>query len=178
MALITRVSRLFQADLHAVLDRIEEPDVLLRQAVREMEDEVAGDEQRMKLLRHEQQQFITRQADMEHSLQKTDEELDLCFEAGMEDLARPLVKRKLEALQLMQSLAQSKQQADQALADLQTKLEENRAQLESMRQKMDLLAIDNKPESVSEGWLDPQVCIRDEEVEVAFLREKQQRSKS
>lgn len=178
MALITRVSRLFQADLHAVLDRIEEPDVLLRQAVREMEDEVADDEQRMKLLRHEQQQFITRQADLEHSLQKTDEELDLCFEAGMEDLARPLVKRKLEVLQLMKSLSQSKQQADQALSTLQARLEENQGQLQSMRQKMELLAVDNKPESVSEGWLDPQICIREEEVEVAFLREKQQRSKS
>ena len=34
MPLINRVSRLFRADLHAVLDRIEEPDVLLRQAAR------------------------------------------------------------------------------------------------------------------------------------------------
>src|SRR5687767_9840646 len=31
MALIDRLARLFQADLHAVLDRIEEPEVLLRQ---------------------------------------------------------------------------------------------------------------------------------------------------
>ena len=29
MALINRMSRLFTADVHAVLDRIEEPDVLL-----------------------------------------------------------------------------------------------------------------------------------------------------
>ena len=40
MALISRVSRLFTADVHAVLDRIEEPEVLLKQAIREMEDEV------------------------------------------------------------------------------------------------------------------------------------------
>ena len=46
MALITRVSRLFQADFHAVLDRIEDPEALLRQAVREMEEELAHDEQR------------------------------------------------------------------------------------------------------------------------------------
>ena len=38
MALITRISRLFQADFHAVLDRIEEPEQLLKQAIREMED--------------------------------------------------------------------------------------------------------------------------------------------
>ena len=40
MALINRFSRLFTADMHAVLDRIEEPDALLKQAVREMEEEL------------------------------------------------------------------------------------------------------------------------------------------
>jgi phage shock protein A len=178
MALITRVSRLFQADLHAVLDRIEEPDVLLRQAVREMEDELAKDEQCMKLLRHEQQQLITRQADIERTLQEVDEELDLCFESAKEDLARPLVKRKLETLQFKKSLERKQQAADQALTTLQARLEENRGQLESMRQKMELLVDENRPEQVADSWVDPQVCIRDEDVEVAFLREKQQRSKS
>ena len=41
MALINRVARLFKADFHAVLDQIEEPELLLKQAVREMEDELA-----------------------------------------------------------------------------------------------------------------------------------------
>ena len=41
MPLVDRVARLFRADLHAVMDRIEEPDVLLRQALREMEEELA-----------------------------------------------------------------------------------------------------------------------------------------
>ena len=46
MALINRMSRLFTADVHAVLDRIEEPEALLKQAIREMEEEVQGAEQR------------------------------------------------------------------------------------------------------------------------------------
>ncbi|MGH8626524.1 MAG: PspA/IM30 family protein [Gammaproteobacteria bacterium] len=54
MALITRVARLFRSDLHVVLDRVEEPEVLLRQAIREMEEELSSDEQRIKLMRHEQ----------------------------------------------------------------------------------------------------------------------------
>ena len=57
MALITRVSRLFQADFHAVLDRIEEPEAILRQAVREMEEELARDEQRSTMLQQEQRQL-------------------------------------------------------------------------------------------------------------------------
>ena len=47
MALVNRISRLFRADFHAVLDQIEEPDLLLRQAIREMQDDMAQDEQQM-----------------------------------------------------------------------------------------------------------------------------------
>ena len=47
MPIINRISRLFTADLHAVLDRIEEPEALLKQAIREMEEEAAASEQRI-----------------------------------------------------------------------------------------------------------------------------------
>ena len=92
MALITRVSRLFRADLHAVLDRIEEPDVLLRQAVREMEEELARDEQRIKMLTHEHEQLVSRHRDIQQSLEEVEAELDVCFESGKDDLARVLIQ--------------------------------------------------------------------------------------
>ena len=53
MALMTRVARLFRADVHAVLDRLEEPDVLLRQAIREMEESLAADREQARRLARE-----------------------------------------------------------------------------------------------------------------------------
>lgn len=46
--------------MHAVLDRIEEPDLLLKQAIREMETAFAGDEQPSRLLKHEHVQLSGR----------------------------------------------------------------------------------------------------------------------
>ena len=43
MALIKRVARLFQSDMHAVLDRIEDPESLLKQSIREMEEDLRRD---------------------------------------------------------------------------------------------------------------------------------------
>ncbi|MFV2090729.1 MAG: PspA/IM30 family protein, partial [Pseudomonadales bacterium] len=63
MVLITRISRLFTADVHAVLDRIEEPEVVLKQAIREMAEEVSHGEQQLKWLTGEGQQFQTRISD-------------------------------------------------------------------------------------------------------------------
>jgi phage shock protein A len=178
MALITRISRLFQADLHAVLDRIEEPDLLLRQAVREMEDDLARDEQGMKVLNHELEQLISRETDIGHSLDEIEDELDVCFESGKDDLARALIKRKLEALRFQKFLSRKREVQERTLSGLRTRLQQNRASLDSMRQKAELLAEETVADSFVDNWSSPDIVVRDEDVEVAFLREKQQRSRS
>ncbi|MDF1529748.1 MAG: PspA/IM30 family protein, partial [Sedimenticola sp.] len=96
MALITRVSRLFRADMHAVLDRIEEPDLLLKQAIREMEAAYSEDEQRSRLLKHELGQLESRQQSCNKKLDTLAVELDICFHSGKEELARELIRRQLE----------------------------------------------------------------------------------
>ena len=176
MALITRVSRLFQADFHAVLDRIEEPEAILRQAVREMEEELARDEHRSTMLRQEQRQLVTRATGLEQSLQDIEEELGACFTAGNDDLARVSIRRRLETQRLMRNLSGKREEIDETLDTLTIRIRENRSRLESMRQKAELLA--GESTRSPENWNIPEVTISDEEVEVALLREKQHRGRS
>ena len=65
MALINRVARLFKADFHAVLDQIEEPELLLKQAVREMEDELAESGQRITVCAHDQEALAIRKGEID-----------------------------------------------------------------------------------------------------------------
>jgi phage shock protein A len=51
MAISTRIKRLFHADVNAILDVIEEPDVILKQAIREMQENL--DWKRGRLARNE-----------------------------------------------------------------------------------------------------------------------------
>jgi phage shock protein A len=179
MALITRVSRLFRADLHAVLDRIEEPDLLLRQAVRDMETELAADEQRERLLAHERAGLDARHDELAAALSRIGDELDVCFAAGNETLARALIRRRLEARQLRQQLARRIASLRDSADRLQTRIEQHRGQLESMRQKSELLARSRDGESQAAVGGESLVhAVHDEEVEVDFLREKQRRSAS
>ena len=96
MALISRVTRLFRADLHAVLDSIEEPELLLRQAVREMEEEVDRQQQRARILGQRRELLKGREAETEAFLNGLEEQLDVCFDAGNDELARTQVRRRLE----------------------------------------------------------------------------------
>ena len=99
MALMTRMTRLFRADAHAVLDRLEEPVALLRQAVREMEAALEADEHARRQLDRQHSQVLARQAELARGIENTNQELDVCFEAGNEKLARTLLRRRLERRQ-------------------------------------------------------------------------------
>jgi phage shock protein A len=175
MALITRMSRLFRADVNAVLDRIEEPAALLRQAVREMEEELARDEQRARLLEHEQQQLDARLAETDRALLELGEQLDTCFESGKDDLARQLIRHRLEAEQRRRLLSGRSEGLAQTRAVLRRRLEDNRHRLDAMRQKSELLAED-AADRREDHWSGPEITVRDADVEVAFLREKQRRA--
>ena len=139
MALVNRVSRLFKADFHAVLDRIEEPDILLRQAIREMQDDVYADERNLKRLQTEQQQADQRQSNIHNSLQQVEEELDICFAAGKHDLARQVVRRKLEQQQRLQQLTQQQLSRQQQVSEIEQRLSEHRQQLQLMQEKAECL---------------------------------------
>ena len=182
MALINRVTRLFKADFNAVLDRIEEPEQVLRQSIREMEDELAGAEHRLQMNVHEQGALNDRRAELEAKLAEINEELDLCFSRKKETLARTLVRRKLEAGRLVKRLNAKLAANEKAITDAERRIGENRAVLEGLKQKADLFtertASGAGPEFDDAGWMARELTVSEDEIEVAFLREQQARSGS
>lgn len=175
MALITRLSRLFQADFHAVLDRIEEPDIQLKQAIREMQFELEQDEQRLALLLHDTETLSDLSAQTKQQLDEFEDELDICFTAKKEDLARDLIRRKLEAEKQVVAIEQQSKANKVSVKKLEQRVRENNQALDNMKQKLDLLA-DSTDRSTQARNLG--ASIRSEEIEIAFLREKQKRAAS
>ena len=176
MALVTRLTRLFQADFHAVLDRIEEPDLQLRQAVREMQLALDQDRQRLSLLQHEAVQLQEAGAVLQQAMMAYDEELDICLAAKKDDLARDLLRRKLGDEKRSASIRQQTQAIETQCARLQKQVEEQAQQLGSMKQKLELLVSDRNGHGSNDLHVGDN--IRNEEIEIALLREKQRRVKA
>ncbi|MGD2172524.1 MAG: PspA/IM30 family protein [Gammaproteobacteria bacterium] len=176
MALISRLSRLFEADFHAVLDRIEEPELQLRQAVREMQFALDQERQRQKLLQHEAGRLDEAAAGINAALDGFDQELDICLGAKKDDLARDLVRRKLAGEKQLQAIRAQAQAVDTRRRDLDAAIDEQDQQLAAMKQKLELLA--SHDTGVGEGIYSQPESVRNEEVEIALLREKQRRAKS
>lgn len=181
MAVFNRLSRLFKADFHAVLDLVEEPDVLLRQAIREMQVELAADEQRQRGLEVEQRQLQQRISSLQDALGQLEDELDTCFDAGKDDFARQLIRRKLEQQQRLRLIQQQREELNQQLIETQALLDRKHQLLETMQQQARSL-LDNADscgsdyEQFANPYIREQNAVLDIDVEVAFLKEQQRRA--
>ncbi len=176
MALINRMSRLFTADVHAVLDRIEEPDVLLKHAIREMDEELARAEQRVRQLEQEREALAERYRKVQAALSELVSQLDVCFANGNDELARKVVKRKLETEKLGQHVAERSASITKELAERRTLVDEQRERLDVLRQKAELLA--TAPSGGGDEWVRAGFTVSEDEIEVALLRERQTRKPS
>jgi phage shock protein A len=183
MALITRVARLFRADLHAVLDRLEEPEALLRQALREMDEAQAQDEQRLKLFVQALGQAASHETDLHEVLAVAEVQLAAALDAGHDDLARAVIRRRLEADQALKALTRRIAKLSASQADMATRVAGQRTRLESMRQKVEVLAGQGAIAEDRDWWddLDRQDCfvpdprVQSADVELALLAAKQGR---
>jgi len=178
MALITRISRLFRADFNAVLDRIEEPDVLLKQALREMEEDVHKDEQQMKLLLNDYSQSEVKIAELTQNIEQVNHELDICFDSDETVLARSQIKRKLEMQRYEKVLKSKLSSLIKRKNELENRISENKTRLTSMQQKLDLLISEEPLMHGDDGYSKTNMTINNDEIEMAFLKEKQARGVS
>ena len=184
MALINRISRLFKADFHAVLDQIEEPEQLLKQAIRDMEDDLSATEQRIALCAHDQAALSVRRNELEEAVSEIGAQLDLCFESDKDDLARSLIKKRLEAERLLKRLNAKHLANEKYLDEQRTMFDENGVTLESLRQKAELFThretthASGGSEFDDIAWMAREMTVGDEEVEIAYLHEKSLRSTS
>ena len=172
MPLINRISRLFAADLHAVLDRIEEPDVLLRQSIREMEEEFSAMQTRLATIANEAQRNRTKVKDLELQQSTIAEERALCLDANEESLARDLVRRRLENERRISRLIGTREHLEQERKTLADTLSDSEQKLVAVRQKLELLGDADHQPAVDEP------AVGEAEVEIALLRAKYQRAGS
>ena len=174
MTLVHRISRLFTADLHAMLDRLEEPEALLKQAVRDMEEAVAKNEQRVLLLEHQEMELERRLEAIRQALATVDAELDLCLARDEDALARTLVRRKLENEATLRALEGRQEETTRLLQQTRSLLDEQRRELDGVRQKVELIM----PVRESSTSFGTEHAVSNDDVEIALLRERERRQPS
>lgn len=180
MAIVNRITRLFAADVHAVLDRLEEPDALLRQAIREMEAVLAERTQQLKALELDRELVRRRSSEIERTLAGIREEIDLSFAAGNEALVRTCLRRRLEGERLLRMLEQRSGLLTQQIEQATPVLEQQRERLDAMRQKAALFDVELASCASADGsrWNSCDTPVSEADIDLALLREQQARRPS
>lgn len=175
MALFQRFARLLRADLHAALDNLEEPDAVLRQAVRDME--VAQQRQQGLCAQLEQtiQRLDANATALETEAAALNEQLDRCFAAQNDSLIRTVVKRRLVNEQQLSHLVTRREQVRIELQREQAIWQQQSQRLDSLRQQAHMAS--SSPEKPACDVACPGV-ISEADVELAILRERQLRGAS
>ena len=156
MAIVNRIQRLFRADVHAVLDIIEEPEAILKQAIREMQE--ALDRKRARLARNQNKLRTLKasEAYLKEEIGKIHQDLELCLKEGSEEVVRKTVGRKL-GFQKSLTVIQQKVSTWETLCEQQIQeIDLQQSQLESIIGKAKMFvhtARQDLPFSVAESIL-------------------------
>ena len=136
MALTNRLFRLFRADLHALLDRIESPERSLRQAIREMSEIVADDDRLLQALRRQRARVAARLGELSNG----DGDPDVFTVPGDERLARPLDQSGSQVRRQAALLEKGLNELDGRIGELNDVVSERRVQLDAVRREAGLLS--------------------------------------
>ena len=170
MGIIKRVARLIQADVHGLLDVLEDPREILKQSMREMEEELLKHEAEQRMLAEREQRLQAQEADGARQLAAIGAEIKLCLEAGNETLARAAVRRKLEVERASTKLAAARAGVEQQRTEHAKRLQEAKSCYEILKDKVSLFPEqDSMASSYSAASEQP---VSDSEVEIALLKEQ------
>ena len=93
MGILSRVVRLCKADLHGVMDQMEDKELLLKQHLREMQAVMAGRQARIDQLEDALGNGQRDWAMHAKQVQALEEDLDLAVARGKDDIARMLIRK-------------------------------------------------------------------------------------
>ncbi|MCP4320370.1 MAG: hypothetical protein GY951_02015 [Psychromonas sp.] len=178
MKLMKRLNKLMTADAHAVIDSMEEPYALLKQAMRDMESVIQEQDDRLNRTINSIGKLQQQSALYQKEQTCLDQDLDLCFESGKEELARTVIKKKLYLKQRVSLNKQSLTAATDKQSELEQLLQANKEKYQLIAQQARIVLTQRQADNQTEDLdaLSPSgAAITEDEIEMALLNEKSRR---
>jgi phage shock protein A len=171
MTLASRLSTLFRADAHGVVDALEDKALLLRQLVREAAAEVSRKRARVEAIDGERKRLEAEAGRLDQRAAELDDDVRLALDGEKEELARFAIRRLLP-------LRRARKEIDARLAalarergDLEVKIgeqEERLVELEGrVRGYLAQRAEEEREHPLAADW-----AVSDEDVDLELLRRK------
>ena len=172
MNILTRISRLFKADIHGILDSLEQPEIILQQSVRDMQSEINKSEKSITELDKQRVKLEQKQQCLKDHIEELQNQLQLCFQENNEILGKSVIRKKLQIDHLLKEIVKKLANTREEKQLKVSEMEEHKEKLLAIREKQALFSekIELK-ENASFGSLHDN--ITQDDIELAFLYEKE-----
>ncbi|MGY3928143.1 phage shock protein PspA [Aeromonas simiae] len=141
MSLFRRLTDVVNANLHALLDKSEEPEKLLRLMIEEMEEVQVEMRSQAARLIAEEKQLERQQSALERQVAEWGAKAELALTKGREDLARAALAEKLAEQERLKALADERVRLGEMQAQLRSDSERLTAKLAEAREKQNVLTL-------------------------------------
>ena len=178
MGILSRMLRLCKADVHGVMDQLEDKGLLLKQYLREMEASLEEKETRLTQIERTSRHVERDQAQRHEEMQKLEKDLDLAVRKGKDDIARMLI-RKRRTLQAgcehleyqIKSLAEERSSLSEILAQQRLQYDQLNVKTATFCRQAEQSVFNEASVTAdaSYGWAAP----TDEEIELELLQRKE-----
>ena len=175
MSIFTRLLRLFKADLHGVMDELEDQGLLLKQHLREMEDYLAQRETALNQLLTSQQQSVKELARVADKRAALEHDLTVALNKSRDDIARPLIRQS-------QSLRHFEEHMQHHASTMAEEVDRSREELDQRRRQYARLQLEARAyfqstrQSGAGDWVtmvNRQWEPTNEEIEIELLQRKE-----
>jgi phage shock protein A len=172
------MTRLLKADLHGILDGLEEPEEVVKQTIRDMEEALAQKAQTLAALHATLRRLTAEETVLARTAQEIETHIDSCFQVGNETLARSFIRKRLETVQQARQVGSAVAETRQRCELLQQTMAEQRAQLAAVMQQLHVHTARRQQVDVTTSRMPGETAavISEDEVEVAFLQEQRSRA--
>ncbi|MFP4030707.1 MAG: PspA/IM30 family protein, partial [Desulfococcaceae bacterium] len=94
--MFTRLVRLWKADLHGVMDQLEDRELLLNQHLREMETALDAREAAVRRLERDRESVVEARNRRETEIASLETDIEAALDQERDDIARFLIRRRRE----------------------------------------------------------------------------------
>jgi len=177
MGIMTRFTRIFKADIHGVMDQIENKELVLKQCLREMETSLNKKQAELQQLKTAAQQMHNDICQLEREKEKSELDLQTAIEKEKEDIARLLIRKRLKADQHMEAAEHTVQSLKKKIRMLTENIEAQKHQYAEMQLRTEswIQKTENQQWEKSTAHFiheNAWQSISDEEVELELLKRK------
>ena len=133
MAIMTRFMRLCKADIHGVMDDLEDKELVLKQHLRDMEEEINRKEARLNKVIASRDHADREYKKFTQDTEKMDQDIAVAIEKEKDDIARVLIKKLRPVANHRDELGRHLETLNREITQFGKSVEEQRLQYEQLK---------------------------------------------